>query len=177
MAKLGIVLVMGLGLAAAASPLWAQGTSGEVESVPNYGAYGAGGAPRYNASNEYMRGMADFQAGHFKDAATHFQHSVDVEPRAAATWLMLGMSKVGEGDTAGAEKAYEKSVKLDGSLIAAHRGLALALIKLNRLDRAGAELALLKTKAAACGGACPDAAELRTAIDDVTAAMAPPPGG
>jgi tetratricopeptide (TPR) repeat protein len=175
--RAGIAIVLGLALTTAPGVALAQGTSGEVESVPNYGTYGGGGAPRYNATNEYMRGMADFQSGNYKDAATHFQHSADVGPRAASTWLMLGMSKAGEGDQAGAEKAYEKAVKIDGAMVAAHRELALTLIKLQKPDRAGVELAWLKTRAAACGATCPDASELRTSIDDVTAAMGPVAGG
>ncbi|MEJ0065203.1 MAG: hypothetical protein WDM85_06940 [Caulobacteraceae bacterium] len=130
--------------------------------------------PEYDPSVEYQKGTADLQAGRFKDAVTDFQHVVDSTPRAANAWLYLGMSKSGVGDEKGAERAYEKSVKLDDSSVQAHRQLALSLVKLKQTDKANAELALLKSKAATCGDTCSDAADLKAAIADVTTAMGAP---
>ncbi len=75
---------------------------------------------------EYQHGTADLQAGKYRDAVTDFEHVTEVTPRAANAWLMLGMSKEGAGDEKGAEKAYEKSVKLDDTSVQAHRELAPA---------------------------------------------------
>jgi len=58
--------------------------------------------------------------------------------------------------------------------VQAHRQLALSLIKLKQTDKANAELAVLKAKAASCADTCSDAADLKSAIDAVTAAMGPP---
>jgi tetratricopeptide (TPR) repeat protein len=130
--------------------------------------------PRYDPTVEYEKGTADLQAGKYRDAVTDFQHVVDATPRAANAWLMLGMSKAGAGDEKGAEKAYEKSVKLDDTSIEAHRELALSLIKLKQTDKANAELAALKSRAATCNDTCSDAADLKAAIDAVQAALAAP---
>lgn len=166
-----LAVVAGVGLLGAPAWVMAQGTSGDVSETPNYGTVGAGGAPQYNATREYERGVSALGAGQYKDAVVHFQRAADTAPRAASTWLMLGLSKSGADDEKGAEKAFEKAVKLDDSLVQAHRELALSLIRLKEPDRANAELARLRSKAAACGEACPDAAELKSAIDDVVAAL------
>ena len=131
-------------------------------------------APQYDPEVEYQHGTADLQAGKYKDAASDFEHVTEVTPKAANAWLMLGEAKEGAGDTKGAEKAYERSVKLDGTSVQAHRELALAEVKLNQMDKAHAELADLQTKAATCGESCPDAADLKAAISAIQAAM---PGG
>ena len=131
--------------------------------------------PQYDPVAEYQRGTQALQAGQYKDAVRDFEHVTDVTPRAANAWFMLGMSKAGTGDTKGAEKAYERSVKLDDSSIQAHRELALSLIKLKQTDKANAELAALKAKATACADTCPEAAELKAAVTAVESALAPAP--
>jgi len=141
------------------------------------GGGGMGGMPdqpEYDPAVEYEKGTADLQAGRYKDAATDFQHVVESTPRAAGAWLYLGMSKSGAGDEKAAEKAYEKSVKLDDTSVAAHRALALSLVKLKQADKANAELTLLKSRAATCADSCSDAGDLKAAIDAVQAAMGPP---
>ena len=168
-----LAIVAGAGLLAFPALTFAMGGGGGGGGgVPSGGGGGiGGGAPQYDPTIEYQRGTADLQAGKYKDAVRDFEHVVDSSPRAASGWLMLGMSKSGAGDEKGAEKAYEKSVKLDDTLVQAHRELALSLIKLKEMDKANAELALLKSKAAACGDSCPDAADLKSAISDVQTAM------
>jgi Tfp pilus assembly protein PilF len=130
--------------------------------------------PQYDPQIEYQHGTADLQAGKYRDAATDFEHVTEVAPKSANAWLMLGEAKEGAGDEKGAQKAYERSVKLDGTSVQAHRELALTEIKLNQMDKAHAELADLQTKAATCGDSCPDAADLKAAIAAIQAAM---PGG
>jgi tetratricopeptide (TPR) repeat protein len=167
-----LAIVAGAGLLALPASVLAMGMGGGGGGgVPSGGDVGGGGPPQYDPATEYQRGAADLQAGKYRDAIRDFQHVVDASPGAASGWLMLGMSKSGAGDEKGAEKAYERSVKLDNGLVQAHRELALSLIKLKQLDKASAELALLKSKAAACNDTCPDAADLKSAIADVETAM------
>jgi tetratricopeptide (TPR) repeat protein len=130
--------------------------------------------PQYDPQVEYQHGTADLQAGKYKDAVNDFEHVTETAPRSATGWLMLGEAKEGAGDEKGAQKAYEHSVKLDGTSVQAHRELALAEIKLNQMDKAHGELADLQTKSATCGDSCPDAADLKAAISAILAAM---PGG
>ncbi len=177
-ASVALALAAGIGLVAVPALTLAMGSGGMGGGgMPSGGGGGMGGMPdepQYDPAVEYQKGTADLQAGRYKNAITDFQHVVDSTPRAANAWLYLGMSKSGAGDEKGAEKAYEKSVKLDDSSVQAHRELALSLVKLKQTDKANAELAVLKSKAAACGDTCSDAADLKAAIDAVNSAMGTP---
>lgn len=173
-----LALAAGACLLAAPALGVAMGESGAggggMPSDPNMATNaGSGGLPSYDPVEEYQRGQSDLQAGKYRAAVDDFQHVLSVTPDAGDAWLMLGMSKSGAGDERGAEKAYEKAVKLDDASIDAHRELALALIKLKQPDKASAELAALQAKATACAGQCPQAADLKAAIDAVNAAMSP----
>jgi len=127
--------------------------------------------PEYDPTVEYQHGTAAFQAGKYRDAIADFQHVIDVAPKTAEAWLMLGLSKAGAGDDKGAEHAYERAVKLDDTSVQAHRELALSLIKLKETDKAAAELALLQARATSCADTCPDAADLKAAIASIQAEM------
>ena len=127
--------------------------------------------PEYDPQVEYQRGTQDLQAGKYRDAVTDFEHVTEVAPRSANGWLMLGEAKEGAGDERGAQKAYERSVKIDDTSVQAHRELALAYVKLNQMDKAHAQLAGLQSKATACGDSCSDAADLKAAIAAIQAAM------
>jgi tetratricopeptide (TPR) repeat protein len=177
-ASIALALAAGVGLLVAPAFTVAMGSGGGgAGGMPSGGGGMSGGIPdqpRYDPTVEYEKGTAALQAGKYRDAVDAFQHVIDATPRAANAWLMLGMSKSGAGDEKGAEKAYEKSVKLDDTSIDAHRELALSLIKLKETDKANAELAALKSRAATCNETCADAADLKAAIDAVQAALATP---
>jgi Flp pilus assembly protein TadD len=130
--------------------------------------------PQYNVADEARAGAADLQAGKYRDAARHFEHVTDGAPRVAVGWYMLGMARAGGGDDKGAVRAYEKSVKLDPDRIDVHRDYAVSLAKLKQADKAGAQLDVLKSRAAACNDTCPEAADLKAAIAAVQQVMAPP---
>ena len=177
-ASIALALAAGVGLLVAPVFTQAMGSGGGGGGGLPSGGGGEGisgglSQPRYDPTAEYEKGTAALNAGQFRDAATDFQHVIDVAPQQASAWLMLGMSKAGAGDEKGAEKAYEKSVKLDDTSVDAHRELALAAIKLKDPSKANAELATLKTRAATCNDTCPDAADLKAAITAVQSAMAP----
>ncbi|MBS0411293.1 MAG: tetratricopeptide repeat protein [Proteobacteria bacterium] len=129
-------------------------------------------APAYDPVQEYQHGTADLQAGRYKDAAREFEHVTDAQPRDANAWYMLGLARAGANDTKGASKAYQRAVKLDPAPVAPHRELALSYAKLKDAAKANAELDALKARAATCNGACPEAADLKAAVDAVTAALA-----
>ncbi|HEY3798841.1 MAG TPA: tetratricopeptide repeat protein [Caulobacteraceae bacterium] len=168
-----LALVAGACLVAAPALSVASGMGGGGGGgMPSGGAMPSG--PQYDPVQEYQLGQSDLQAGKYRSASDHFQNVIDATPDSADAWFMLGMSRTGSGDEKGAEHAYEKAVKLDGASIDAHRELALALIKLKQPDKANAELAVLQGKATACNNSCPQAADLKAAIDAINAAMAPP---
>jgi tetratricopeptide (TPR) repeat protein len=171
-ASVALAIAAGIGLVAIPALTHASGGGGGGGGgLPSGGGGSPSDQPQYDPALEYQKGTADLQAGRYRNAVGDFQHVVDSTPRAANAWLYLGMSKSGAGDEKGAEKAYEKSVKLDDSSVQAHRQLALSLIKLKQNDKANAELSVLKSKAATCGDTCSDAADLKAAIADVTAAL------
>ncbi len=129
--------------------------------------------PQYNAADEARSGAAALQAGKYKDAARYFEHVTEAAPKVAVGWYLLGMAKAAGGDDKGAAKAYEKSVKLDPDRIDAHRDYAVSLAKLKQADKAGAQLDMLKSRAASCGDTCPQAADLKAAVAAVQQAMTP----
>jgi len=168
--------MLALALAAGPGAALAMGGGGMGGGgMPGGGSMGPP-QPQYDPATEYQHGVAALQANKFHDAVTSFTHVIDATPNSADGWLMLGTARAGAGDERGAEKAFEKSVKLDDSSVEAHRELALAHVKLNQPDKASAELGVLKARADACAGSCPQAADLKAAVDDVSAAIAAPPG-
>jgi Flp pilus assembly protein TadD len=176
-----LAVASGLGLAAIPILALAMGGGGMGGGGMPGGGGGMGGGmpqadqPQYDPQVEYQHGTSHLQAGNYKAAVTDFNHVIDMTPKAAEAWMMLGAAKSGAGDEKGAEKAFEKSVKLDGTSIQAHRELALSLIKLKQQDKANAELAALQTRATTCGDTCPDAADLKAAIAAIQTAMTAQP--
>ncbi|MGA0600822.1 tetratricopeptide repeat protein [Caulobacter sp. KR2-114] len=146
------------------------------------GAMGGGGgggggmpsasAPEYDPVQEYQTGTAALQAGKYRDAANAFEHVTDAQPRDANAWYMLGLARAGANDVKGAGKAYQRAVKLDPAPVAPHKELALTYARLKDSAKAGAELDALKARATTCNNACPEAADLKAAIDAVQAALA-----
>ena len=122
---------------------------------------------------EYRNGVADLQAGKFKEAERDFDHVVEVAPKSADALFMLGMAKTGRGDLKGAARSYEKSLKIEPQQIRSARELAITDAKLGQADKAQAQLGALKARAATCADTCPEAADLKAAIDAVNAALTP----
>ncbi|HEY2178243.1 MAG TPA: tetratricopeptide repeat protein [Caulobacteraceae bacterium] len=140
------------------------------------GGMGSGGmpsfsAPRYDPVQEYQQGMADYQAGKYRSAASHFENVTDSQPKSANSWYMLGMARSSDGDLKGAEKALGHSVKLDAAQVGPMRELAVTQAKLKENDKAGAQLTALKARAASCNDTCPDAADLKAAVAAVEQAL------
>ena len=141
------------------------------------GGGGGGGmpsasAPEYDPVQEYQRGTAALQAGKYRDAVSAFEHVTDSQSKDANAWYMLGLARAGANDVKGASKAYQRAVKLDPAPVAPHKELALAYARLKDASKAGAELDALKARATTCGDSCPEAADLKAAIDAVQAALA-----
>jgi tetratricopeptide (TPR) repeat protein len=129
--------------------------------------------PTYDPAAEYQKGLAALQAGKWRDAEDYFNNALSVDPRNTDALFMLGQAKAGRGDTKGAQRAYERALKVDPNLIAARRELAVVLAKQNHPDDAKAQLDILQQRAAACGDTCADSADLKAAIATVTAALSP----
>jgi tetratricopeptide (TPR) repeat protein len=141
-------------------------------------AGGSGGAPSmsgpaYDPVQEYQNGLTALKAEKWKDAGRAFNRVLEVTPKDANTWALLGLAKAGGGDLKGAVKAYEKAVRYDADNLVAHRELGLAQARLGRADKAQAELDWVKAKSAACAGDCAQAIDLKAAEAALEAALAP----
>ncbi len=171
----------GVGAAAAAVLVAAGIGGGALAAGGGGGPMGGGGGmpsfsgPTFDPVQEYKLGEDAFSAGKFKEAVRHFTSVSSAAPQNADVWYSLGMAKAGAGDLKGAQKAYEKSVKLAPDNIAAHQELGVILAKLNEADKAKAELEVLKQKAAACGDRCSNASALKSAVAAVEGALGPAP--
>ncbi len=152
--------------------------------VPALAAGGGGGGggsfpsestPQYDPAAEYQKGVAALRAQNFKAAKTAFDHVLPFTPKDANTLYLAGLSRSGLGDWKGARKFYEKAIKFDASKIAAHRELGVALGKLGDKPAAEAELAALQARKTVCGDHCPDSAELKAAVDAISAALSASP--
>jgi tetratricopeptide (TPR) repeat protein len=153
-----------------------------VTALASGGGGGGGGggmsmpsveAPQYDPVQEYRNGVSDLQAGKFKDAERDFDHVLYVAPKNADALFMMGVAKTGKGDLKGAAHSYERALKFDPKQIPAARELAITDARLGQPDKAKTQLADLQARAAACAGACPEAADLKSAIAAVQAAMTP----
>jgi len=99
---------------------------------------------------------------------------LSVIPKDANTSYLLGVARTGLSDYKGALKAYQKAVKADPNLIAAHQQLALTHLKLGSVENARAERELLAARALTCGDTCAENAELKAAISTIDSALAQP---
>ncbi len=151
----GALIVAGLPVAALAS----GGGMGGSAVGASMGQEPSQTTPQFDPSVEYQHGLADLQAGKFRDAVRDFDHVLETLPRDTDTLFYSGMSKAGAGDLKGAQHAYEKVLKVDADQIPARRELAVTLAKLGQGDQAKAQLDILQTRATACGDTCPPSAD------------------
>ena len=85
------------------------------------------------------------------------------------------MADAGLNDLKGAQDHYEKAVKYDRKLVAAHQQLALTYAKQGDRAKADAALAKLKKLNDDCRGTCEQAQQLKDAVASVEAALAGTP--
>jgi tetratricopeptide (TPR) repeat protein len=125
-------------------------------------------ASAYDAAAEYRAGVAALGENRFADAKKNFDHVLAMTPKDANANYLAGLARVGLKDSKGGLRFFEKAIKIDDSLIPAHKQYALALAATGQKDKAQAELDALKARATTCGDGCPQAADLRDAISAIT---------
>jgi len=139
------------------------------------GGGGGGSAPSasaYDPTADYQKGVAAFQAGQFKEAASAFRKVVDAVPRNAQAQYMLGASLLGAGDYKKAVRPLDAAVKYDGKLIEARRDLGVAAARAGDTKRVDEQLMAIRALQAGCAESCPDAAKLASALAAIEAAQA-----
>jgi tetratricopeptide (TPR) repeat protein len=161
-------------IAASLAALLVAGAAGAALASGGGGG-GMGGAPSvsgpsYDPAAEYAHGLEALKAERYREAVRSFRRVTDAVPSSLDAWRLLGQASAGDNDWKGARRAYERVVKAAPDDIDAHAGLGLALARLKD-EGAQRELKWLQDKAAACGGACGDAAALKAGADQVQGAM------
>lgn len=159
------VLLTGLTTAALASG-GGGGGGGEMPSAST---------PQYDPAVEYQKGVAALNASRFAEARRAFDNVLAVAPKDANSAFLAGVASDSLDKPKDAKRYYERAVRNDGERVDAHRGLALALVKLADRPKAQAQLDWLTAKATACAGTCANAATINAAIKDIQTALAGQP--
>ena len=154
--------------------LAAGGAAASMSGGGGMGQMPSASAPTYDPAEEYREGIEALKAEKYREAVTHLERVSDVAPKNADVWFLLGLAKEGKGDLRGAQRAFERCIKLDPNRILAHQEQGVVLAKLKQADKAQAELDWLKTRATTCADTCADADALKAAVAKVDAAMAQP---
>lgn len=160
-------LLFGAATVALASPLPANPGGGASGGSPPSAT-----APDFDAAAEYRNGVEALKASRFADARKAFERVLSVAPRDANANFLAGMADAGLKDLRSAHRHFERAVKANGKLVAARQELAVTYAKMGNREKAESELAKLRGMAASCGGSCPDADKLNSAIVAVQRAIA-----
>jgi tetratricopeptide (TPR) repeat protein len=132
-------------------------------------------APSYDPTADYQAGVAALKESRFADAKRAFDRVLGVTATDANTNYLAGLARAGLKDDKGAARYFAKAIKYDDTLIPAHKQYGLALVGAGQRDKAQAELDAMKARAATCAGTCPQAADLKDAVDSIAAALAGAP--
>lgn len=162
------LLVIGVGSAIAA------GTGSGATGSSAAGVPPSNSAARFDVNVEFKLGQEALLKQKYAIASRAFGRVLQVIPRDANTNLLAGMAKAGLGKTKDARRHFEKAAKYAPNLILAHQELALVQIKLGKIRDAEEVLAELRARADKCADACAQAADLKSAIPIVEAALKAP---
>jgi Tfp pilus assembly protein PilF len=162
-------IVIASALVAAAPVAFASGGGGFMQPTlaPSQSA------PKFDSASEFRRGVESLKAEKYAEAEESFGHVLYNSPRDANANLMMGLAQGGQGKLADARDHFERAIKYDDNLILAHMELGVVLAKQGKTDKANAVLDDLKKRAVACAGTCEQAEQLKSAVSNVGAAIAP----
>jgi tetratricopeptide (TPR) repeat protein len=132
-------------------------------------------APDFDAAKVYREAVEQLKAGKNAEAKVSLAKLLKEIPRDANIQFLAGMADAGLNDLKGAQDHYEKAVKYDRKLVAAHEQLALTYAKQGDRAKADAALAKLKKLNDDCRGTCEQAQQIKDAVAAVEAALAGTP--
>jgi tetratricopeptide (TPR) repeat protein len=150
-------------------------------TAPSGGGGGAGGsmpsasAPSFDVAAEYRKGVEALQAKQYADAKKSFDKVLTAAPSDANTNYLSGLTAVGLGNAKAARRFYERAVRSDNEMVAAHRELGLVYSQSGEWPKARKELEALKAMGEKCGAGCAKSAEISEAINALSAAVAGAP--
>ncbi len=113
----------------------------------------AQGTQEAPASGERERGVALYKKGDVSGAIEALSAAVKTDKQDADAWHFLGLAYYTSGNAKGARKAFETEAKLRPDSVAAHAGMAYALL----LDKKFSQAALEAQRALALDARNPDA--------------------
>ena len=132
-------------------------------------------APQYDPAVEFKNGIEAMKQEKFKDAEKAFDHVLSANPKHPKTNFLAGLARAAQSNFKGARRYYEKAIKYDDNMIAAHQELAMVDVKLGDSDKAKLILEDLKLRANKCADTCEQAADLKAAIPAIEAAVSSAP--
>jgi len=87
---------------------------------------------------EFHAALQLMKSGDWQDAADRLAVITASEPRLSGPWTNLGIARNMIGDTAGAEKAFEKAIEANANQVVAYNGLGIIYRRSGRLEEAAA---------------------------------------
>ena len=159
------LLIAVAAIAFSGAPALAGGSSGGSGSTAP-----SSSGPSYDPVEEYQKGVDALKSGEYKKAERAFKRVTKVAKKDANTRYMLGLAHLGQEENKAAAKSFERAVKYDAELYAAHGKLGATYVLLDKLDKADGVLADLQAASAACASTCPEAAKIAAAIAEVETA-------
>ena len=160
---------------AASIALMFAAISGAVAAPPDNMKLSGGNEPNdgplLNPATLYKDSVDALKANRWADAKVSLGYLLQVTPQDASTNFLAGLADSGLGDWQSARKHYEAAVRFDRKLVQAQQELAVTYARLGKPEKTQERLQELQRQNAACGGTCPDAAKLQTAITVVKKAL------
>lgn len=140
---LAIALVLGIGLATPA---------GAVRMITNDAT----------PSEEFEESIALIDEDRFEEAIELLEEVAEAEPNSADVWSLLGFSYRSIGNTERAFAVYNKALLINPDHIGANEYLGQLYLQVGDLTKAKAQLRIVDT---ACVVGCPEASQLKAAIE------------
>ena len=158
-----------LGSLTAAAVAMPSGGGGGSVSTPSTSA------PNFDAAKMYREAVESLKAGKNAEAKITLAKLIKEVPRDGNIHFLAGLADAALNDLKGAQAHYEKAVKYERKLVAAHQQLALTYAKQGDRAKAEAALAKIKKQNDDCRGTCEQAQQLKDAVAAVEAALAGTP--
>jgi tetratricopeptide (TPR) repeat protein len=76
------------------------------------------------ARKEFDKGLEEFNKNNFKEADKHLEKAVEIYPKYARAWDVIGVIKAKSGDHAGAKESWQKAIDADDRNASAYFHLA-----------------------------------------------------
>jgi len=104
------------------------------------------GSPEEKKKKFFDKGMALYEQGDYTKARLEFKNALQIDPKDAGAWHMLGMIGMKQGKLISAFKGLSKAVSLDPTILEAQLNLGKLYFANKEFDKAKGKLALVLEK-------------------------------